>query len=100
MKGFPELEYEPLPTSRSLVRLRPKELRRQAKELLEAHANGEIELTPSQMRACIALLPFQTPKLAVVSHVDGGSIGEMLDRALARSHPKTIEHRPGDRDAT
>jgi hypothetical protein len=53
-----------------------------------------------RLRAAQNALPYETPKLAVVGNYDGRDLGEMLDRAIARSlarenvNPKLIEHDP------
>jgi hypothetical protein len=52
-----------------------------------------------RMRAAALAIPFESPKLAVIAQVaDDGSFAERLERALARSGVKVIEHRPEDRD--
>jgi hypothetical protein len=51
------------------------------------------------MRAAAIAVPFERPKLAVIGHVaEDGTFAERLERALSRSHPKLIEHRPHDAD--
>jgi hypothetical protein len=50
-----------------------------------------------RLRAAIAALPFERPKLAVVAKVEGADIAAQLDRAIARSktaQPSTIEGAP------
>ena len=58
---------------------------------------GQIQAEGPRMRAAMACLQFETPKLAVVASVnDPKSFGERLERAIARSgiRPLMIEHAP------
>lgn len=53
---------------------------------------------PWRMRAAIAALPFESPKLAVTAYLNEGDLGERLDRAIERSFGRlrVINHRPAD----
>jgi hypothetical protein len=46
------------------------------------------------MRAAIASLPFETPKLMVSAQIDENNFAELLDRRLRKmEEAKLIEHR-------
>jgi hypothetical protein len=61
--------------------------------LQEVYRNPEVPLSV-RMRAAMAALPFEMPKLAVTTNVPWSeSFAEALDRALVRSQVKVIEHR-------
>jgi hypothetical protein len=85
-----------------------KVLELDALSYLQMVYRGQIEAEGPRMRAAMACLQFETPKLAVVASVnDPKSFAEKLERCIARSgirplmlEAKVIEHQskpqPGD----
>jgi hypothetical protein len=53
-------------------------------DLLQAIYRSPYEPIHRRMRAAIAALPFEHPKLAVVAHAHGGGIGDRLEAAMRR----------------
>jgi hypothetical protein len=66
-----------------------------AHALLKAvYQNSEVPL-PVRMRAAMACLPFETPKLLATAIVNENSFAELLDRRLKRiAEMKLIEAKP------
>jgi hypothetical protein len=54
-------------------------------DLLQAIYRNPYEPIHRRMRAAIAALPFEHPKLAVVARVDRGGIGDRLEVAIRRT---------------
>jgi hypothetical protein len=54
-------------------------------DLLQAIYRSPYEPIHRRMRAAIAALPYEHPKLAVVAHFDGGGLGERLEAAIKRA---------------
>ena len=72
---------------------------RSALEYVQDVYKGCRAADPWRMRAAIAALPFESPKLAVSTTIlDEGDLADPLERAILRSQspPKMIEHRPGE----
>jgi hypothetical protein len=65
-----------------------------ALQLLQMEYRGEIELTYAQRRAAEACLPFERPKLGVMATttMNADDFASMLDRCIARSQVRLIEH--------
>ena len=54
-------------------------------QYLQQVYRGEIEAEGPRMRAAIAALPFESPRLTVVANITNHELGDRLDRAIARS---------------
>jgi hypothetical protein len=52
-----------------------------------------LQATHVRMKAAIAALPFEVPKLAVTAVIESGDLADRLDRAIARS-ARIIDARP------
>jgi hypothetical protein len=67
-----------------------------AHDLLVATYQGRYRPTSVQLRAAIAALPFESPKLAVTALIDDQDFGARLERAIARSgvQPKLLDLTP------
>jgi len=62
------------------------------KFLQTIYRNPEVPL-PVRMRAAMAALQFEHPKLAVTATIEGGDFAEKLEQAVERSR-KVIEAKP------
>jgi hypothetical protein len=77
MGGFPELVYEP--RKEDQIALEPNGT---SLDLLRAvYRNPELGL-PVRMRAAIAALPFELPKLSVTAVISEQNFAEVLERRL------------------
>jgi hypothetical protein len=78
-----------------------KVLELDALRYLQMVYRGQIEAEGPRMRAAMACLPFETPKLSVVASInDPSAFAERLERAIQRSgvRPLMIEHDPTRRE--
>jgi hypothetical protein len=92
MSNFPEMEYKPVDRPKREV-----DPRLDALTYLQLVYRGQIEAEGPRMRAAMACLQFERPKLSVVASVDDpNAFAERLERAIQRSgvRPLMIEHAP------
>src|ERR1700688_1972461 len=78
MSDFPEMEYK---ASDELGVGEPAS----ALDYVQDVYKGRRSADPWRMRAAMAALPFETPKLAVTTNISNENFSAMLDRAIARS---------------
>jgi hypothetical protein len=73
---------------------------RNALEYVQDVYKGRRPADPWRMRAAIAALQFETPKLTAtaMTNLNGQDFSSMLERAIARSEGKLIEHREVEED--
>jgi hypothetical protein len=93
MSNFPEMEYRPLDRPK-----RDVDPTLDALTYLQAVYRGQIEAEGQRMRAAIAALPFEVPRLSINANVGSHDLGDRLERAIKRSGVNlTIEHAPQPR---
>jgi len=79
--GFPELVYEEKKKKEQPFDLGPNAL---SIDFLRAcYRNNDLPL-PIRMRAAMACLPFEHPKLMVAAQITENSLAELLDRRLEK----------------
>ena len=60
---------------------------------LQSIYRNPLEPTSLRMRAAMAAIPFEVPKLAVTTNLSNENFAAMLDKAIARSRVPQIELR-------
>ena len=63
-------------------------------QLLQAVYSNPDVLLAVRMRAAIAALPFEHPKLAVIANLNTRDIGDRLEAQIKYAQMKTIEAQP------
>ena len=66
---------------------------RSALDYLQDVYRGRRQAEPQRMRAAALAIPFETPKLAVVTNLSNENFAVMLDKAIARSRVPQLEIR-------
>jgi hypothetical protein len=89
MSDFPEMEYK-LGDDADAMELMPGAT---SLDFLQKIYRSSTQPIARRMRAAMAALPFESPKLAAVAVMNGEDFSSRLDRAIVRSGtgPKLIE---------
>jgi hypothetical protein len=87
MSNFPEMEYKSMEQAIDLP-----ENGTSLNLLQQVYRNPSLPL-PTRMRAAIAAIQFEHPKLAVTANLSSGDFADQLDQAVERSR-KVIEAKP------
>jgi hypothetical protein len=90
-KDFPEMEYKPIADGEPVQFPEGTTAHR----ILQLGYLGKVKLSHQQIRCAALALPHESPKLGVIAttNMTTEDFGAMLDRAIARSQVKLIEHR-------
>jgi hypothetical protein len=82
MSNFPEMEYKPMVVD-DPERVVDQDL--DALKYLQLVYRGQIQAEGQRMRAAIAALPFETPRLSINANIEGKDFGLRLEAAIKRS---------------
>jgi hypothetical protein len=72
------------------VQLEPVETPATGLGYLQQVYNGEVEPDGPRMRAAIAALPFESPKLSVVANINNHELGARLEQEIARAWARSF----------